>query len=103
MDMMHVELQVPIHVPHRAQRVVRRQEDLGAVAQRLGGVGRYEGRRVAHHRRLDLRLARRDDPRIEVDLGREAECLLERGQEAHARDHVAHLRHIRDAATSPAP
>mmetsp|Transcript_2595 Transcript_2595/g.6461 ORF Transcript_2595/g.6461 Transcript_2595/m.6461 type:complete len:740 (-) Transcript_2595:139-2358(-) len=83
-------LEVPVHVADGAERVVRGQEDLAAVDEGAVRVGGEQLGRVAHHRALDLRLARRDDARVEVDLGGEAERLLEGLQEAEARGDVAH-------------
>ena len=79
-----------MHVADGAERVVGRQEDLPAVGECGLGVGRDQRGRVAHHSRLDLSLAGGDDARVEVDLGHEAEGLLEGLQEAHARLDVAH-------------
>ena len=63
-------LEIPVHVADGAQRVVGGQEDLTAVDQGLVWVGGEELGGVARDRGLDLRLARRDDPRVKVDLHR---------------------------------
>lgn len=64
---------------------------LGAVPQRDARVGRHKRRCVSRDRGLDLCLARSDHSRVEVNLWREAQRLLERLQEADARNDVAHL------------
>ena len=61
-------LEVPVHVADGAQRVVRRQKDLRAIAQRHARIRRDQWRGVARNGRLDLRLARGDDACVEVDL-----------------------------------
>mmetsp|Transcript_34430 Transcript_34430/g.80495 ORF Transcript_34430/g.80495 Transcript_34430/m.80495 type:complete len:202 (+) Transcript_34430:847-1452(+) len=79
-----------LDVSRVAQRVVHGEVHLGLVAERIGLGHDARCRRVAHDSGLDLGFPGRDDPRIELHLGYEAECGFEDVEEAEAVAHVAH-------------